>query len=630
MTTDGWGTVVPRAGNNRLELFLLRIVDCGLIGIICIAPFFFGGRHDVGRLVLVSLIAVTAVAWFLRQATLGAATWPRSRAYAIVVLAAAMLVLQIVPLPAQWMGRLSPHLDQLLPLWSSSAGDGPQFGAWRTLSVIPHETTKSLAMLLSYSLLLTVVAGRLESVADVRRMLGWIGLAAVAMAVFGVLQYFTSDGRYFWFFSHPHRSASEQMSGAFLNRNHFAHFLILGVGPLVAWLLHVAAPSKSGATSQQSHRAAAQRLAAWAIAAALTLVVLTSLGSRSRGGAIVLLIAVAVLLGIYFCRGIVDSRFLYGLGGLAVIVCAVMSWNGYDKVVDRLDDLTEGSIEELDPSGIRRAVWAANMASFTSFPIVGTGAGSHREICPAYLSESFNKEYTHAENGYLQIATENGAVGTVLLLALMGTIAWWCLKCLQGGQAAADVYWFGAAAAGLAASAAHAVVDFAWYIPSCMSVTVVLAGCMLRLSQLAGASDDRAAGLRVLRRGRWIELATAALLVGAWNIHTFIGPAVAAVHWDQYLRASVASSELADEVMAELVAGKDAAPQEARRSLSKVMLRHLEAAIDWDPQFARAHRRLADRYLAEFELGVAELPTRQTCWISLKFGMPRWRRRFHP
>jgi tetratricopeptide (TPR) repeat protein len=31
------------------------------------------------------------------------------------------------------------------------------------------------------------------------------------------------------------------------------------------------------------------------------------------------------------------------------------------------------------------------------------------------------------------------------------------------------------------------------------------------------------------------------------------------------------------------------------------MLRHIERAIDWDPQFARAHRRIADRYMAEFE-----------------------------
>jgi O-antigen ligase/tetratricopeptide (TPR) repeat protein len=603
---DGWGTKLPVAECGAVGNFLLRVVDFGLMSVICVAPFVFGGRHDLGRLVLVSLIAVTAGAWFLRQSLLAEAAWPRTSGYTILILAAALLVLQIVPLPAEWIPRLSPNLTQLLPLWSPGSNDAVEVGTWRTLSLIPHETVKSLAMLMSYGLLFSVVAGRIQTIADVRRLLGWVGLAATTMAVFGIVQNFTSGGRFFWFYAHPYRSASSSLSGAFINRNHFAHFLILGIGPLAAWLLHVFAQNHRSGTGQPSQQTAAQRLTAGIIAIAIVVVVLASLASRSRGGAVVLVAAAAVLVGIYFWRGIVDSRFLYGLVGLTAVVIAVLSWHGYDNVVDRLDDLTEVSIDELDRSGIRRKIWAANIASIESFPLVGAGAGSHREICPVYLSESLSKEYTHAENGYLQILTESGIAGGVLLFAAMGSIGWWCVNFLRNEQPAANVGWFGAAAAGLAASAVHSLVDFVWYIPACMSATIVLAGCVLRLSQLTAIDAGTSPGMRTLPRGRCVELAAAAILIGALSVHTYFGPAIAAVHWDRYLRASVASSELSDDNMAHFVSGKELSLRDAERSLSKAMLRHLEGVVQWDPQFARAHRRLADRYLAEFELGVAD------------------------
>src|SRR5688572_8840053 len=125
---------------------LLRVVDGGLIGILCAAPFFFGGRHDLGRFVLLLLIAVTSVAWFARQSMLTGARWNRTAAYAIPIAAAGLLLLQLVPLPSTWLAWLSPRTAQLLPLWSTGATDAASLGSWQTLSFIPHETVKSLAM----------------------------------------------------------------------------------------------------------------------------------------------------------------------------------------------------------------------------------------------------------------------------------------------------------------------------------------------------------------------------------------------------------------------------------------------------------------------------------------------------
>ncbi|MEX0613592.1 MAG: hypothetical protein WD229_15855, partial [Pirellulales bacterium] len=176
--SDEWGSSASRkSGGTANADPLLRVVDAGLLGVICVAPFFFGGRHDLGRLVLVTLIALSSAAWFARQALLPAARWPRTIAHLILFLAVALLVLQIVPLPPDWIAQLSPKAAELLPI-SVGDSDPTRFGPWQTMSLSPHETTKSLAMLLSYGLLFVVVTGRIETSADVQRLMNWIALSA--------------------------------------------------------------------------------------------------------------------------------------------------------------------------------------------------------------------------------------------------------------------------------------------------------------------------------------------------------------------------------------------------------------------------------------------------------------------
>lgn len=601
--TNGWGLrrQSTNSGGSAADS-LLRIVDAGLFGVIFIAPYFFGGRHDAGRLLLVSIIAVTGTAWFARQALLPAARWPRTVCYVLLLLAAALVAIQIVPLPQEWIARLSPRTSQLLPLWTSADAKPPNFGAWHTLSLMPHETTKALAMLLSYALLFVIVIGRVEEKADAERLLQGVALSAVLMAVFGLVHYATTDGRFFWFYWHPHRLATDSLSGPFINRNHFADFLVLGTGPLLAWLLYAGKDFMWAGPQTKTASGAKQIIILWGLGGAAALVAMTTLLSRSRGGTLALLAAGAVLVTIYLCRGLADRRIFYGVVGLAVVVVGLLSVHGYDQVASRLDDFTDGSMNDLDRGGIRRKVWAANIAAFEAGWITGAGAGSHSEVCPVYLPQSFTKEYTHAENGYLQIASENGIGGVVLLAAGILLCVTWCISGLCRATDPDIIRLLGAAAAGLAASALHSLVDFVWYIPACITITIILAGCALRLSQLARPAADRGACYRVLKRGRWIERAAAAMLVGGWCVYTYVGPAMAAVHWDRYLRASVANAEIARRQLTALVESRPAMQTAEQARLNDIMLEELGTVVRWDPLFARAHLRLAARYIAQFDL----------------------------
>jgi tetratricopeptide (TPR) repeat protein/O-antigen ligase len=612
---DGWGgTALRNSVAQPLADRLLLAVDAGVLGIVCVAPMFFGGRHDLGRLVFVALVAVTAFAWFVRQAILPAACRVRTAANSVLLAAVALVTLQLIPLPGDLLALVAPRNAELLPLWNAGA-EPASFGEWRSLSLIPQQTAKSLAMLISYGLLFVVVAQRIANTQDVWRILRAIAAASVVMAAFGLLQFYTSDGRFFWFFEHPYRSAAHCPLGSFVNRNHFAHFLVLGVGPLAAWLLqawesrhtdaHTTRTRSRLAAAGASLRATslAAHVASGALVAALVLVLFAIFRSLSRGGAVALLVAASVLVGIYVVRRIVKPKFIVGLAFLAVLLVVVLSMSGqYERVVARLDDLTGGSLEIMDQNQARRKIWAANMAAIRAGWLTGSGAGSHREIYRAYLPESLNQEFTHAESGFLQIATENGIGGALLLTCGLGLCAAWGMACFRKSSTKEEVICFGAAAAGLAASAAHSLVDFVWYIPACMSVTIVLAACLLRLAQLSQPpAVTTIPRPNQMRRANWCIATALVAIAGAWCVRSFVGPGIAAVHWDRYLRASVAKTELARKQMADLVANRAVESAVDERLLNDMMLGHLEQVVAADPNFARGQLQLAAKLMARFE-----------------------------
>jgi tetratricopeptide (TPR) repeat protein len=144
-------------------------------------------------------------------------------------------------------------------------------------------------------------------------------------------------------------------------------------------------------------------------------------------------------------------------------------------------------------------------------------------------------------------------------------------------------------------------VDFVWYIPACLSVTLALAVCTLRLAQLSLPAAAQTRTVFAFARPRWLECTAVATILGAWTTYTYLGPAVAAVHWDRYLRDAVAGADvLVDQT---LLGGRNHTASEAamRNPLTESMQHHLEQTVRWDPSFARAHLRLAGRYVQRFE-----------------------------
>ncbi|NLE38811.1 MAG: O-antigen ligase family protein, partial [Pirellulaceae bacterium] len=598
----------PRAA-ARLDTLLGRVIDGGLASCLLVVPFLMGGRHPIGQAVLVAAVAATVVAWALRQAAAGEGWWRPTLASLLLPAAVLLVAAQLAPLPHDWLARLSPRTVELLTLWGPDADSTVSLGEWSRLSLTPAETRAGLILLVSYGLLFLVTVQRVQGVEDIERILRWCALAAVAMALFGLVQYLAGNGKFFWFHDSPYSTTDGVVKGSFTNRNHFAHFMALGIGPLVWWLHAWYRRERPDASSGAAVRRYSHEPVAWCTpqnavrllpCVALALVVIASLLSLSRGGNTSLFLAATIAMVVCGRAAAVGGRFLLGAGFAGVLIVGTLNIFGaeYDKVSNRLGDLSSGSIEQVDQLAARRTIWTNTLAAISDFSLLGSGVGSFREVYPVYDESPANGTFaSHAENGPLQIALETGAFGTVLLACGIGFCAFWCVAGIRSSRSVRLQSCLGAIAASLAASLVHSMVDFVWYVPGCMAVAAVFAGLACRAWQLTRPADRP---VRVWRLSPTAAVAVA-ILVAVMSIGMVHNRFRAGIAEHFLERSRIAIRDGAKR----LSASQDLASAEYRQSqveLQKEILADLDRAVAWHPEHARARMELAECHLRLFDL----------------------------
>ena len=603
---------------NQLGAMLLKIVDGGLAGCIFLVPLLLGGRQALGQLVLVALAVIVASAWIIRQCIARQGIWRRSAAGLVLAAGALLIAMQMVPLPAPYLERISPHTAELLPLWSAAAADtgASNLGQWSQISLTPVETENSLVLFLAYGMLFWVTLQRIRTVQDVERILRWCAMSAVLTATFGLIQFATSNGKFFWVYEHPYAGTDDAAKGGFTNRNHFAHFLALGIGPLIWWIQHSLRKWRSGkkdafVDAPNDNRPA--ELTAGLAAAALILILLASLMSFSRGGVIVVSAAVLISVAVCYRAGTLGGRFASILVTVALLIGLAFSVVEVDGV-DRLGELTSGSLETLDKGAGRRTIWAATIKAIPDYLTMGSGAGSFREVCPMYIEwQPDSVHYSHCENGPLQVALETGIVGVSLLGLGILICAFWCAGGLLTAPNRRTFVCVGAVSASLVVSLLHSAIDFVWYVPACAAMVAILAAAACRLRQLGGEENARAAYRADLPRPVAGIIAVVILVLGGWMVGTRLGPLMAEQHWVNHnmLERAAASVMLeAGEILEDdgLSVSREPVPNpwqshdEALLETERKMAAELEQVIGWNPNHATAHLKLSAAYLRLFDL----------------------------
>jgi O-antigen ligase len=199
------------------------------------------------------------------------------------------------------------------------------------------------------------------------------------------------------------------VTGTFVNRNYFAGYLLMVI-PLTVGFLFSREASQTNHTMDWRHRLSSMDGRTFLMWFSLILMILGLLLSGSRMGIVSLLLSFSLL--IIFFR---DSRRRRNFSRLPVMIFGLAllwaAWIGMDAVVSRFFATSE-NIKSL------WVFWANTLSILKDFPLFGSGLGSFTEVFSRYRTLHIPGLATHAENDFLQLASEVGLIGVVPLLLL--------------------------------------------------------------------------------------------------------------------------------------------------------------------------------------------------------------------
>jgi tetratricopeptide (TPR) repeat protein/O-antigen ligase len=408
--------IIPTAaednGRERLADLLSKAVFAALLGLLVVAAIAYGGSDPLWKALL--SCAIFAVGFFaalemvLSNPTVlsNKTEFPGYRTLLPVLALALFALLQTI---------------SFFPLNQTAFGIGHPF--WNAISADPYET-RIFALELSALIVLTALFFRYAtSDRRLRQLVNTIIAIAVVSALFGLLrQTMQHEPGFLLPLLKP-----DQGYGQFINKNHFAYVMEIGLGLTLGLL------AGRGVLRQRAPVYLAVLLPIW------TGLVL----SNSRGGILAMLVqlVVTVLLFPLVTRD-VDSdssgmrklvrspalRLLLLAGLIALVICGLL-WVGGDRLVSNIQ-ATRGEFGESTDSregATRVRIWQATLQMIRAHPIAGVGMGGYWTAVPSYHEASGSMTPQQAHNDYLELVASGGIIGLAIFL-------WFLFELLKQAQ----------------------------------------------------------------------------------------------------------------------------------------------------------------------------------------------------
>ena len=396
---------------HRLLSKGIRNLRSGAVLLFCMTLAFlpmiyFGGEAWWLPLALGIVLACNAL-WMIRAWWLGGSTakieWHGE--YLLFLFPIAWCLLQIIP-----FGSLLPYIAP------NNAAIKEQFnsiGIAEAKSTISMSVDATRRQLYTWSIGLLCFFITVNRVRD-NKTLRWI-MASIFTAAFcnTILSFLQLKG-------HHVQPAIEILKGTFINRNHFAFFLNMGIFCGAGLFFSTRAEIEENSKNSRWPR---PRLR-WEIplSFALLLVCASMLMSQSRGGFIAFCTA-GILFGFmaYFWINPNTShqklplyrRPLLALSLALVIVSCFGLYHGLNRVLSRFDKIEQ----ELGPYG-RYEICKYTFKMATDFWQTGIGAGAYDTVVSRNYSGNWQVLINNAHNDYLELFAEYGFPFAIVWLAI--------------------------------------------------------------------------------------------------------------------------------------------------------------------------------------------------------------------
>lgn len=361
-----------------------------LLFVIPIFAVLLYGSTDVSALLPLSILtAILAGVWIVR-------TW-RSGIFEVNR--------DTIQLPL--LGLFLLGVIQLLPLGDPGIAAGTLTAdASNALSIDPFWTQLFLVRLAGYAIFFAAALTFIDTEARYRRALGVILVFGGVLAFAGILQKLASPEAIYGMRKH----LGAIPFGPYINSHHFASLMVLISGIAIAHLL-------GRGVNKQTKLLIGISAAIMAIAVPFT---------SSRGGVIAYIAMLSIAGLTWFYRGKSSERNSFGpliAGGaaLTLIVVGSLFYLGGDSAMFRGFGIENTSD---DISSGRFHFWAVAWKAFLANPIIGSGLDTFGAVYTQFDTQSGALRVLQAHNDYLQILSDGGLVGFLIVIAFIVLLVW--------------------------------------------------------------------------------------------------------------------------------------------------------------------------------------------------------------
>lgn len=424
-----------------------------IISLLLFSPLPIGSVRPLPLLLIQLLSFLIFILWLFKSITEKRKPFTNTKPYLPFLLFIGVCLLQIVPLPGTLLGILS---GKSLEIWETTRAVLADVGSpldmnFFTISIYPNITLKKTLLLLSYFVFGIVISRSFRQARSYKIAIIPIFAVMTLEAALGIYQYLTGEAGGF-------------TRGTFVNRNHFAGFLEMCFPLALGYVLTIGEWTETTKKSFIKRLISSDNIQKQMLFLFLLGVVLLSLLlSKSRGGIfsiIVSLVFFYIVSSRFLKKGIEIKWVIY----TAVTVGIILSiYIGLFPIIERYL-----LIEEDFPS--RTLIWKDALSIIKDFPLFGSGLGTFSYIFPLYRVSIVKPiVYNFSHNDYIQLLTETGGIGFLLLMTALAVFLITSVRNLlrlSSEQNYLRFFLLLGALTGIFSILIHSIVDFNLHIPS--------------------------------------------------------------------------------------------------------------------------------------------------------------------
>jgi O-antigen ligase len=440
-----------------------------LLAALAWGAFSFGAVYPWAYWPLAALCAFLGGRWILVSRA-----WSDRRLRNLGLACAAValaIAAQTVALPYSLVQQLSPALDAFFREYALTYHPA----SLHALSLSASSTLTALGLFVAFAMLVlgltnVLAAERLEWL--VNQLMG-LGLA---LAVVGVVQkaLIDPDAPLIYGFWKPRFGGNP--FGPFINRNHFAGWMVMALPVIVGYSCTVLARSTlplRGPLAAKLRWVMTMDASQFLLVGFCTLLMGMSLVLTGSRSGIASFVVAMMVFGYLLVRRFQERRArLLAAGYLTLVLAGAVAWAGTDIAFGRFVQA------RADTPG-RFLAWQDTVRIIQDFPWFGIGMGTYGQAMLVYQTANRPQMYVQAHNDYLQMAAEGGLLVAVPVLVTAVLIVATIRRRLISGMDDLPTSWLRSGAiAGLAGIAAQSLVEFSLQMPG----NTVLFACVLAIA----------------------------------------------------------------------------------------------------------------------------------------------------